>query len=71
MIAVIKFKRHIADANIFNIAIYKFYYQNKFYLVFLFKFDNNSEIYFYYTFMFFYLAINLRVKDGKKFLLNI
>lgn len=37
----------------------------------LFKINKNSEICFYYIILFFYLAINLKIKDNKELLLNI
>ena len=37
----------------------------------MFKINKNLEIYFNYTFLFFFLVVSLKKKSGKKFFLNI
>ena len=68
---VIKFKRHITSINIFYIIISKLSHLKESYLVILLKINKNLEISFYYTILFFSLAIYLKLKDDIKFSLNI
>lgn len=59
---MVKLKIYISSISDFNIITYKFSYKEKFYLIFLFLVYNNFKISFYFTFLFFSLAINLKLK---------
>ena len=59
MIFIIKFKKHIAGASIFDIIIGKFYYKKKLCLIILFEINKNLKVGFYYTILPFDLTIYL------------
>lgn len=54
----------MTSVNIFDIIICKLKYLIKFNLIFLFKVKKNLEINLYDIILFFYLNINLRIKNG-------
>ena len=64
MISTIKLKKYIANTYIFGIIVNKFCYRKKLCLVILFKVDKSLEIDFYYSILFFDLAIYFKIKDG-------
>lgn len=70
MITAIQFIRYIINFYIFIIIIHKFGHSQKFNLIILFKIDKNYNISFYLPIFLLYLAISLRIKDGKKVMLN-
>ena len=71
MIFIIELKKYVASTGIFGIIIGKFCYKKKLYLIILLKVDKNLKISFYYTILPFNLVVYLRIKSGKKSLLNI
>lgn len=71
MEAAIKLEESVADNSIFLVIVSKFSYRQKFCSVTLFIIDNNLKIGFYYAVISFGLTVGLRVKCGRKFLLNI
>ena len=58
------------NISIFDIIVNKLYFYQKFYIVVLFEIDKNLELYLYYTIFFFYLVVNLKIKDNKNLLFN-
>ena len=66
VVATIYLKQYIANTNIFGFIISKFSYQQKVYLVILFKISKNLKVYSYYTILFFYFLINTEIKNSKK-----
>ena len=71
MIAAVQLKKYIVNTSIFDFVINKLSNLQELYLIILVKINKNSKLYFYNTILFFYLLISLRVKNNKKFLLNI
>ena len=70
MVATVEFKRRIAGVQILGIVVGKLSYCKEPSLIILFIIDKNSEIDLYYTVLPVDLAISLKVKNSKKFLLN-
>ncbi len=60
----------MANVYIFYSVVGEFSYWKKSSLIILLIIDKNSKISFYYTVLFFSLAINLKIIGGKKFLLD-
>lgn len=60
----------MANVCIFYIVVGEFSYWKKFSLIILLITDKKPKISLYYTILFFGLAINLRIVDGKKPLLD-
>ena len=71
MIAAVQLKKYIVNTSIFDFVINKLSNLQELYLIILVKINKNSKLHFYNTILFFYLLISLRVKNNKKFLLNI
>ena len=70
MISVIELKKYMAGTGIFGIIVGKFYYGKKPCPIILLKVDKNVEVGFFCTILPLCLAVSLRVKGGRKFLLN-
>lgn len=71
MIAIVKFKKHMIRANIFNIILYKLNYWLEFCLIILLIFIKNLKINLFYTILIFCLVINLIIEYHRKLLFNI
>lgn len=69
--AVCQVKRYVNNISIFDIIVNKLTYYKEFFLGFWLNKDKNLKVYLYYTILSFYFTIDLKVKSGKKLLLNI
>lgn len=70
MVAIIKLKRYVASIYNFSVVINNFSNSEEFNPIILFVIDENSKVSFYYTILPLSLAINLKIKSGKKSLLD-
>lgn len=70
MIIIIKLEKRMANTCFFHIFVSKFSYWEEFNLIILLIIDENPEIGFYYTILFLALAIILKMKSNRKFLLD-
>ena len=70
VVAIVELKRHVISIGILNIIVCKLSYWQEAYLIILFQNHKDSEVYFHYIILFFYLAISLKIEDCEKSLLN-
>lgn len=70
IVAIIKLNKSMIGICILCIIIGKFSYQKESSLNILLVIDKSFKINFYYTIVFFALAISLKVKDSGELLLN-
>ena len=66
IISAIEFEKYIADISIFDIIVYKLRHKKNLCPIILFKINKDLKIGFYYTILFFSLAVSLWVEDGIK-----
>ena len=71
IISVIKFKKSIANTNIFDIIIGKLCIKKKLCLIILFKVNKDPKLGIYYIILFFNLAVYLWINGNEEFLFNI
>lgn len=70
MRAKIQFKKHVANACVFYIIIYKLSHGQELYPVILLEVEKNLKIRFHYTILILGLAVWLQIKDNEKHLFN-
>ena len=68
---MIKLKKYRLSFYIFNIIINKFYYKKNPYLIILFKINKNLKLSLYCAILYFNFIVYLKIKDSRKFILNI
>lgn len=68
---IVELKKKKADTYVFCIIISKFRHWQEFCAIILLVIDKNLEISFYCIILFFSLTVNIEIKGGGEFFLNV